>query len=188
MNRCFWTGNDSLYIEYHDKEWGKPVHDDNKLFEMLVLEGMQAGLSWITVLKKREAFRIAFDNFNPYKVALYNNEKIAELMNNPAIIRNSLKIHAAIENAKQFIKIQNEYGSFDKFIWSFTGYKPIINQVSNINPMPAFTPLSATISKQLKKRGFKFVGATIIYSFMQATGMVDDHFIDCFCHTYYNIR
>lgn len=169
-------------MDYHDNEWGRPVHDDIKLFEMLILEGMQAGLSWITILKKRDAFRKAFDGFDPYKVSVYDDEKIQELLTNEKIIRNRLKINAAVSNAKAFIKVVEEFGSFDKFIWGYVNYRPIINQWEKISDMPARTPLSDKISKDLAKRGFKFVGSTIIYSFMQAVGMVNDHTTDCFAY------
>lgn len=181
--RCPWAGTEPIYIDYHDNEWGRPVHDDRRLFEMLILEGMQAGLSWITVLKKREAFRKAFDNFDPKKVAGYNEKKLAQLAENSEIIRNRRKISAAVINAKAFLEIQKEYGSFDKFIWGFVDNTPIINYPKSMSDVPANTPLSDKISAELKKRGFKFVGSTIIYSFMQAVGMVDDHLSDCFCHT-----
>ena len=181
--RCPWAGTEQIYIDYHDNEWGRPVHDDRRLFEMLILEGMQAGLSWITVLKKREAFRKAFDNFDPKKVAGYGEKKLAQLAENPEIIRNRRKISAAVINAKAFLEIQKEYGSFDKFIWGFVDNTPIINHPKSMSDVPANTPLSDKISAELKKRGFKFVGSTIIYSFMQAVGMVDDHLSDCFCHT-----
>lgn len=180
--RCYWAGNDPMYVDYHDNEWGRPVHDDIKLFEMLILEGMQAGLSWITILKKRDAFRKAFDGFDPYKVSVYDDEKIQELLTNEKIIRNRLKINAAVSNAKAFIKVVEEFGSFDKFIWGYVNYRPIINQWEKISDMPARTPLSDKISKDLAKRGFKFVGSTIIYSFMQAVGMVNDHTTDCFAY------
>lgn len=183
LNRCGWAGSDPVYVAYHDNEWGRPEHDDRKLFEMLILEGMQAGLSWITILKKRENFRRAFDNFDPEKVAEYGDKKISELLGNTGIIRNRLKINAAVANAKDFLEIQKEYGSFDKFIWSYVGYTPIINRPKTLADVPASTPLSDKISADLKKRGFKFVGTTIIYSFMQAVGMVDDHVVSCFCHS-----
>lgn len=163
IQRCSWATTD-LYKEYHDNEWGKPVHDENKLFEMLILEGMQAGLSWLTILNKREAFRIAFDNFDCKKVALYDDVKIEELMQNSSIVRNRLKIKSAITNAQQFIKIQESYGSFDSFIWSYVDGKPILNQFQTETDIPARTVLSDKISKDLKKLGFKFVGSTIIYS------------------------
>lgn len=181
--RCEWSGTDPIYIAYHDNEWGRPEHDDRKLFEMLILEGMQAGLSWITILHKRENFRKAFDNFDPNKVAKYGDKKIAELLANEGIIRNKLKINAAVANAKAFLEIQREFGSFDKFIWSYVDNTPIVNRPKTLADVPASTPLSDRISKDLKKRGFKFVGTTIIYSFMQAVGIVDDHVVSCFCHT-----
>lgn len=181
--RCAWAGDDQIYIDYHDNEWGRPLHDDNKLFEMLILEGMQAGLAWITVLKKREAFRAAFDNFDPQKVALYDEAKVETLMANAGIIRHRGKINAAIGNAKAFLDIQRENGSFDNFIWAYVGGTPIINTPRSMTELPASTPLSDQISKDLKKRGFKFVGSTIVYSFMQAVGMVDDHMVWCPWHT-----
>ena len=175
--RCF--GNTPLYIDYHDHEWGRPVHDDNKLFEMLILEGAQAGLSWITVLNKREAYREAFDRFEPKKVALYDDTKIEELMANAGIIRNRLKINAAITNAKLFLEIVEKHGSFDNFIWNYVNYTPIIGRYEKPTDIPITTPVSDKISKDLKKMGFKFVGSTIIYSFMQAVGIVNDHLKDC---------
>jgi len=178
--RCPWAGESQIYIDYHDNEWGRPVHDDYKLFEMLILEGAQAGLSWITVLKKRDAYRKAFDGFNPAKVALYDDAKIAELMANEGIIRNRLKINAAITNARLFLDIIEKHGSFDKFIWKYVDYKPIVGHRVQVEDIPATTPISDKISKDLKKMGFKFVGSTIIYAFMQATGMVNDHLVDCF--------
>jgi DNA-3-methyladenine glycosylase I len=180
--RCSWAGNSSLYVDYHDNEWGRPVHDDVKLFEMLVLEGMQAGLSWLTVLKKREAFREAFDGFDPKRVALYDAAKVHELMANQKIIRNRLKINAAVNNAKRFLEIAEEYGSFDKFIWRYVDYKPVIGHWVKIEDLPPTTVISDKISKDLKKLGFKFVGSTIIYAFMQATGMVNDHITNCFTY------
>lgn len=181
--RCPWCGTDALYTAYHDNEWGRPEHDDRKLFEMLILEGMQAGLSWITILRKRENFRRAFDNFDPKKIARYGEEKLTELLANEGIIRNRLKINAAVTNAKAFLEIQREFGSFDKYIWSFVDNKPIINRPKTLADVPAKTALSDKISAELKKRGFKFVGSTIVYSFMQAVGMVDDHLVSCFCHS-----
>ena len=183
IQRCSWATTD-LYKEYHDHEWGKPVHDENKLFEMLILEGMQAGLSWLTILNKREAFRIAFDNFDCKKVALYDDAKIEELMQNSSIVRNRLKIKSAITNAQQFIKIQESYGSFDSFIWSYVDGKPILNQFQTETDIPARTALSDQISKDLKELGFKFVGSTIIYAYMQAIGIVNDHVKGC--HLYAN--
>lgn len=181
--RCEWAGSDPVYIAYHDNEWGRPEHDDRKLFEMLILEGMQAGLSWITILKKRENFRKAFDNFDPEKIAKYGDKKIAGLLADVGIIRNKLKVNAAVANAKAFLVIQREFGSFDRFIWSYVDNTPIVNHPKTLADVPASTPLSDKISKDLKKRGFKFVGTTIIYSFMQAVGMVDDHVIGCPCHS-----
>lgn len=181
-NRCSWAGDTSVYVDYHDNEWGRPVHDDNKLFEMLLLETMQAGLSWITILKKREAYREAFDDFDPSKIALYDNKKIDELMENKGIIRNRLKINAAVSNANTFLEVKEKYGSFDKMIWSYVNYTPITGHWKSVEDIPANTPLSDKISKDLKKMGFKFVGPTIIYSFMQAVGMVNDHITDCFAY------
>jgi DNA-3-methyladenine glycosylase I len=178
--RCPWVKEDPLMIEYHDKEWGIPVHDDNLLFEFLILEGAQAGLSWITILRKRENYRKAFDNFDPAKIADYNEEKIEELMNNPGIIRNHRKITAAVANAKAVLEIQKEYGSFDKYIWQFVGGEPIQNKWEKMEDVPSFTAESEKMSKDLKKKGFKFVGPTICYAFMQAVGMVNDHVVGCF--------
>lgn len=179
-NRCAWCGNDPLYVEYHDTEWGVPVYDDAKLFEFLILETFQAGLSWITVLRKRENFRTAFDNFDYKKIANYNNNKYEALLLNAGIIRNKLKIKATISNATAFMNIQREFGSFSKYIWNFTNGKPIKNKATNLNEIPATTELSDRISKDLKKRGFKFVGSTVIYAHLQATGMVNDHVTTCF--------
>lgn len=176
--RCSWATTD-LYKEYHDREWGRPVHDDRQLFEMLILEGMQAGLSWITILNKREAFREAFDHFDVRKVASYDETKLEELLQNPGIIRNRLKLHAAVTNAQAFIRIQEEYGSFDAYLWSCVDNKPIRHHFRTESEIPASTPLSDQISKDLKKRGFKFAGSTIIYSYMQAVGLVDDHVVGC---------
>ena len=178
--RCQWCVGDKLYQEYHDKEWGKPIYDDAILFEFIILESFQAGLSWITILKKRENFRNAFDNFNYKKIANYDEKKIAELMQNAGIIRSELKIKSAISNAKAFLKIQQEFGSFSKYIWNFTNGKPIVNHPKTVIDVPATTILSESISKDLKKRGFKFVGPTIIYAYMQAVGIVNDHVADCF--------
>ena len=179
--RCLWATTE-LYKEYHDEEWGKPVHDDRKLFEMLVLEGMQAGLSWLTILNKRAAFKEAFNEFDYQKIALYDETKIDELMQNPNIVRNRLKIKSTITNAQQFIKIQEEYGSFDKFIWSYVKNRAIHNHFKSEADIPATTPLSDRISKDLKKRGFKFVGSTIIYAYMQAIGIVNDHVKGCYLY------
>ena len=178
--RCTWPGEDPLYIRYHDREWGIPIHSDRKLFEFLILEGAQAGLSWITVLKKRPAYRKAFDNFDFNKVARYKERKIKQLLNNPGIIRNKLKIRSAISNAKAFIEVRKEFGTFNKYIWQFVDGKPIQNCFKDMNDIPATTELSDQISKDLKKRGFNFVGSTIVYAHMQATGMVNDHTMDCF--------
>jgi len=180
--RCCWCGDVPIYVDYHDNEWGRPVHDDKKLFEMLILEGAQAGLSWLTVLKKRENYRVAFDGFDPAKVALYDDAKIEELLANPGIIRNRLKINAAVANAKAFLRIQEEHGSFDKYLWSYVNYTPIVNHFEKITDVIATSAVSDKISKDLKKRGMNFVGSTIIYAFMQAVGMVNDHFIDCFAY------
>jgi len=181
-NRCSWAGDTPLYVDYHDNEWGRPVHDDRKLFEMLILEGMQAGLAWITVLKKREAFREAFDGFDPAKIALYDDAKIQELMANEGIIRNRLKINAAVTNARLFLEAVEKYGSFDKLIWGYVDHTPITGHQEKVEDMPPTTPLSDRISKDLKKMGFKFVGSTIIYAFMQAVGMVNDHVVGCFVY------
>jgi DNA-3-methyladenine glycosylase I len=181
-NRCEWASKNELMAKYHDEEWGRPLHDDQKLFEFLIMEGMQAGLSWLTILKKREAFRIAFDNFDVNKVAKYDQRKVDELMSNPAIIRNKLKIEASINNARRFLEVVNEFGSFDRYIWSFVNFQPIVNKFENLSELPAKTKLSDLISEDLKRKGFKFVGSTIIYAHMQATGMVNDHLTNCFCH------
>lgn len=178
--RCDWCLGDPLYEAYHDDEWGKPVYDDDTLFEFLTLETFQAGLSWITVLRKRENFRIAFDEFNYRIISKYNQKKIDSLLQDSGIIRNKLKINATITNAQAFMKIQEEFGSFSKYIWDFVGGKPIKNRFKSLNDIPANTDLSDTISKDLKKRGFKFVGTTVVYAHMQATGMVNDHVINCF--------
>ena len=178
--RCEWADSDQLYIEYHDREWGVPLHDDQKLFEFLILEGMQAGLSWITILRKRENFRAAFDNFDPEKVARYDKRKIKQLLADPGIIRNRLKVAAAITNAQSFLDVQEEFGGFDKYIWPFVGGRPIKNKRMAIKQLPARTKESDKLSEDLKKRGFKFVGSTICYAHMQATGMVNDHLVHCF--------
>ena len=178
--RCSWCVGDPLYEAYHDNEWGKPVYDDDTLFEFLVLETFQAGLSWITVLRKRENFRNALDKFNYKIIAKYNQKKIDSLLQDSGIIRNKLKINATITNAQAFIKIQEEYGSFSKYIWDFVGGKPIKNRYNSLNDIPSNTKLSDTISKDLKNRGFKFVGTTVVYAHMQATGMVNDHVVNCF--------
>ena len=178
--RCEWCGKDPLYIRYHDKVWGVPVHSDKKLFEFLVLEGAQAGLSWITVLKKQTGYKKAFNNFDFNSVAKYNENKILELINNKDIIRNELKIRSAVKNAQAFIELRKEFGTFNKYIWSFVDYKPVENGWVTLDSIPSKTPLSDEISKELKNRGFNFVGSTICYAFMQAVGMVNDHVVDCF--------
>ncbi|PRX56570.1 DNA-3-methyladenine glycosylase I [Flagellimonas meridianipacifica] len=179
-HRCGWCEGDALYEAYHDEEWGVPVKDDAILFEFLILETFQAGLSWITVLRKRNNFRLAFDNFDYKKIAKYNPKKIDELLSNSGIIRNKLKIHATISNAQAFMKVQEEFGSFSDYIWGFVDGSPIRNSWKSYKDAPATTPLSDTLSKDLKKRGFKFVGSTVVYAHMQATGMVNDHEVSCF--------
>lgn len=178
--RCSWAGDDPTYVDYHDNEWGRPTHDDRMLFELLVLEGAQAGLSWITILRKREAYREAFDGFDPGAVACYGEAKVEELMVNEGIVRNRLKINAAIANAKLFLDVVDEFGSFDAFIWGYVDGEPIVNRWEAQEDVPATTPLSDLISKDLKKRGFKFVGPTIVYAYLQSIGMVNDHVTDCF--------
>lgn len=177
--RCAWCGKDELYQKYHDEEWGKPVYDDETIFEFLVLESFQAGLSWITILRKRENFRKAFDDFDFKKIAQYPDEKVEELMQDAGIIRNRLKIMATISNAQKFMEVQREFGSFSQYIWGFVGGKPIINLPKTLKEVPATTEISDQLAKDLKKRGFKFLGSTVVYAHMQATGMVDDHVIDC---------
>lgn len=179
-HRCGWCVGDPLYETYHDEEWGVPVRDDETLFEFLILETFQAGLSWITVLRKRENFREAFDQFDYRKIANYNQTKIEALLQNPGIIRNKLKVNATVSNAQAFMAIQKEFGSFSNYIWDFVDYNPIKNTIQNYKEAPATTPISDAISKDLKKRGFKFVGSTVIYAHMQATGMVNDHEVNCF--------
>ena len=179
-NRCSWCGEDPLYIQYHDKEWGTPVYNDDKLFEFLILETFQAGLSWITVLRKRENFREAFDQFDYQKIAKYDDKKYHELLQNAGIIRNKLKIKATISNANAFMDIQKEFGSFSKYIWGFVNNKTIVNHWKTMKEIPATTEISDILSTDLKKREFKFVGSTVIYAHMQATGMVNDHVVDCF--------
>ena len=178
--RCPWAGTDPLYIRYHDMEWGVPIHDDGQLFEFLILEGAQAGLSWLTILKKRPEYRRAFDNFKPSKVAGYNTKKIKDLLTNPGIVRNRLKVNAAVTNAQAYLQVQDEFGSFDGFIWQFVDGRPIVNQWSRLEDIPAETEASRSMSRELKRRGFKFVGPTICYAFMQAVGMVNDHLTSCF--------
>ncbi len=181
MKRCQWVENSfSEYIRYHDEEWGVPVHDDQTHFEFLILEGAQAGLSWSTILKRRDGYRTAFSDFDVEKVASYDQKKIDELLQDPGIIRNKLKIHSAVTNAQAFIKVQEEIGSFNEYIWSFVGGKPIVNQWKDMSEVPATTKESDALSKDLKKRGFRFVGSTIIYAHMQAVGLVNDHTTDCF--------
>jgi DNA-3-methyladenine glycosylase I len=178
--RCSWSTTDPLYIDYHDREWGVPVHDDRTLFEMLILEGAQAGLSWITILRKRDNYRAAFDNFDAEKVAVYGERTVAELLANAGIVRNRLKIAAAIQNARSFLAVRNECGSFDAYIWRFVDGTPKVNAWKTLTEIPAKTAESDAMSKDLARRGFKFVGSTICYAFMQAVGMVNDHTIDCF--------
>jgi len=178
--RCPWPSDIPIMIKYHDREWGVPVHNDRKLFEFLLLEGFQAGLSWLTILNKRENFKRAFDNFDFNKIALFDKRKINSLLKNEGIIRNRLKVESAVINAKAFINVRKEFGTFDKYIWSFTGGKQIINKFKSLKEIPPRTELSDRISKDLVKRGFKFVGSTIIYAHMQATGMVNDHLVECF--------
>lgn len=179
-NRCNWPGSNPLMIRYHDEEWGVPVYDDRKLFEFMVLDAFQAGLSWSIVLKKRENFRKALDNFQPKKIALYNDVKIQELLQDTGIIRNKLKIQATVDNAQRFLEIQKEFGSFDRYIWQFTGGKTLVNSWKTMDEIPAKSKESDAMSRDLKKRGFKFVGSTICYAFMQAAGMVNDHVVSCF--------
>lgn len=183
MNRCPWCGNDDLYVKYHDEEWGVPVHNDRKHFEFLVLESAQAGLSWITILRKRENYRNLYDNFDPIKIAKYDENKINQLLQNPGIIRNKRKIEASINNAKMFIKIQREFGTFDNYVWSFVDNKPVINHWNNTSEVPAVSELSDRLSKDLKARGFKFLGSTTIYAHLQATGLINDHIKTCFRYT-----
>lgn len=178
--RCAWSGTDPLYIEYHDKEWGVPVHDDRKLFEMLILEGAQAGLSWITILRKRENYRKALDKFDAKKIARYDRRKITSLLSNEGIVRNRLKIAATIGNAKALLEVQKEFGSFDAYVWKFVDGKTKHNKPKNLKDIPAKTAESDAMSIDLKKRGFSFVGSTICYAFMQAVGMVNDHTVNCF--------
>jgi DNA-3-methyladenine glycosylase I len=180
MKRCAWVTDDPLYIKYHDMEWGVPLHEDTKLFEMLILEGAQAGLSWLTILKRRETYRIAYDGFDPAKIARWNSTKIDQLLQDPGIIRNRLKVESAIINARAYLKVTDEFKSFDEFIWSFVDGRPIQNSWHEIGQIPATTAESERMSKELKRRGFKFVGSTICYAFMQAVGMVNDHVTDCF--------
>ncbi|MCM3569568.1 DNA-3-methyladenine glycosylase I [Neobacillus mesonae] len=182
VKRCGWVNQDPLYIDYHDHEWGVPVYDDRKLFEYLNLEGAQAGLSWYTILKKRENYRAAFDQFEAEKIALYDEQKIEELIHNEGIVRNRLKINAVVTNAKAFLKVQEELGSFADYIWSFVDGKPVQHHFKDHSEVPASSEISDQMSKDLKKRGFKFVGSTICYAYMQATGMVNDHITSCYCY------
>ncbi|MFB6317345.1 DNA-3-methyladenine glycosylase I [Saccharicrinis sp. FJH54] len=182
ITRCEWPGKDPLYVQYHDTEWGVPIYDDRKIFEFLILETFQAGLSWITVLRKRDNFRHAFDNFDYNVIANYNESKFNTLILNEGIIRNKLKIRAAISNAQAYLRVIDEFGSFSAYIWGFTEGKTIVNQFRTLSEIPATSELSDKISKDLKKRGFKFVGSTVVYAHMQATGMVNDHIVDCFRH------
>jgi DNA-3-methyladenine glycosylase I len=179
-NSCEWLNKNPLMIEYHDREWGVPLHDDNKLFEYMILDAFQAGLSWNTIINKRDNFRKAFDNFDSVKISKYSDRKIQSLLNDAGIIRNRLKVHAAVTNAKVFLKVRNEFGTFDKYIWQFTGGKTIVNKWKSIKEIPAKTKESDEMSKDLLNRGFKFVGSTICYAFMQAAGMVNDHITTCF--------
>lgn len=180
MLRCQWVSEDPLYIAYHDEEWGEPVFDEKTLFEFLVLESAQAGLSWITILRKRENYREAYDSFDPHKVKEYDNDKIFELMSNEGIVRNRRKIEASINNAKRFIEVQEEFGSFKSYIWRFVDGKPLVGTWNTLEEVPVSTPLSDKITKDMKKRGFKFIGTTIIYSYLQAVGIINDHTTDCF--------
>lgn len=185
IKRCQWVSDDPLYIDYHDKEWGRPVYDDRTLFEFLILEGAQAGLSWITILKKRERYRQVFANFNAEKIARFSEKKIESLLQDPGIIRNRLKVNAAVTNAQQFLAVCDEYGNFKDYIWSFVDGEPITNHFKRHQDIPVSTPISDAMAKDLKKRGFKFVGTTICYAYMQAVGMVNDHITSCFIYENY---
>lgn len=180
MNRCAWCGDDPLYVQYHDEEWGVPQHDDRRLFEMLILEGAQAGLNWLTILRRRANYRRAFDDFDPAQVAGYDDARVAALLADPGIVRNRLKVAAAVQNATAFLAVQAEFGSFDAYIWRFVGGQPRLNAWRALSEVPAATDESRTMSKDLLKRGFRFVGPTICYAFMQAVGLVNDHTVDCF--------
>lgn len=180
LTRCGWCGTDELYVKYHDEEWGVPVHDDRKHFEFLVLESAQSGLNWLTILKKRENYRCAYDSFDPEKVANYGEEKIMELLNNAGIIRNRKKIEASINNARKFLEIQKDFGSFDQYIWHFVDYRPVVNSNKDLLEVPATSELSDRVSKDLKARGFKFLGSVTIYAHLQATGLINDHIDSCF--------
>lgn len=180
ITRCEWAGSDPLMVAYHDQEWGVPSYDDRRLFEFLLLEGAQAGLSWKTILDKRDNYRLAFDNFDPLRISRYEEDKVSELLSNPGIVRNKLKITSTIQNAQRFLEIQDEFGSFEVYIWNFVGGKPIRNSWRSLSAIPAQSVESEAMSVDLKKRGFKFIGATICYAFMQAVGMVNDHVVDCY--------
>lgn len=180
ITRCEWAGSDPLMVAYHDQEWGVPSYDDRRLFEFLLLEGAQAGLSWKTILDKRDNYRLAFDNFDPLRISRYEEDKVSELLSNPGIVRNKLKITSTIQNAQRFLEIQDEFGSFEVYIWNFVGGKPIRNSWRSLSEIPAQSVESEAMSVDLKKRGFKFIGATICYAFMQAVGMVNDHVVDCY--------
>lgn len=184
QQRCPWCGNDPLYQDYHDNVWGVPVHDDTTLFEFLLLEGAQAGLSWITVLRKRENYRAAFDGFDATKIARYTVKRVEKLLQNPGIIRNRLKVQSAVSNARAFLEVQAQFGSFDRYMWDFVDGRPIINHFESMKDVPASTPMAEALSKDLKKRGFRFVGPTIVYAHMQATGMVNDHLVGCYRHAH----
>lgn len=178
--RCGWAGSDPLYVRYHDQEWGVPLHDDRRLFEMLCLEGAQAGLSWITILRKRENYRAAFDDFDPERIARYDRRRVERLLRNEGIVRNRLKVEGAVKNARAFLAAVDEFGSFDRLLWGFTGGRTIVNRPASLSQIPATSPESDAMSRELKRRGFTFVGSTICYAFMQACGMVDDHVAGCF--------
>lgn len=178
-DRCSWCGTDPLYVAYHDEEWGVPLHDDRRLFELLVLEGAQAGLSWITVLRKREAYRRAFDGFDPQAVAAFTPERLAAILQDPGIVRNRLKVAAAVTNARAFLQVQAAFGSFDAYLWGFTGGRPVVNRWRSHAEVPAVTPAAERLSKDLRQRGFTFVGPTIVYAYMQSAGLVDDHVLGC---------
>jgi DNA-3-methyladenine glycosylase I len=182
LERCPWCGEDPLYQHYHDTEWGVPLHDDRSLFEFLTLEGAQAGLSWITILRKRDNYRAAFDNFDAAKVARYTARKVEKLLQDPGIVRNRLKVESTISNARAFLETQAAFGSFDRYLWDFVDGQPIVNRFTSLKQVPASTPLAEKLSKDLKKRGFRFVGPTIVYAHMQATGMVNDHLVGCHRH------
>ncbi|MGV8039626.1 MAG: DNA-3-methyladenine glycosylase I [Thermoanaerobaculaceae bacterium] len=182
MERCPWAGSSELYRRYHDEEWGVPVHDDRRHFEFLVLEGAQAGLSWETILRKREGYRRAFAGFDPEAVAAFGEADVSRLLADPGIVRNRLKVASAIDNARAFLEVQRQHGSFDAFVWSFLGGAPIRNAWTTLREIPAFTPASSALSKELKRRGFRFIGPTVVYAYMQACGLVDDHLVSCFRH------